>query len=45
MSESGVRVYWQGMDESMKRIETDREKNAELGARSSTGERIGGGLR
>ena len=31
MKDSGVRVYWQGMKESMERIETDRAKNAELG--------------
>ena len=31
MKETGARVYWQGMEESTARIETDRAKNAELG--------------
>lgn len=31
MAETGARVYWQGMEESMARIETDRAKNAEIG--------------
>lgn len=30
MAETGARVYWQGMDESAARIETDRAKNEEL---------------
>jgi tripartite-type tricarboxylate transporter receptor subunit TctC len=32
MAETGARVYWQGMDESMARIETDRKKSAEISA-------------
>lgn len=32
MKETGARVYWQGMKESQARIETDREKSAELSA-------------
>lgn len=32
MKETGARVYWQGMDESMARIETDRAKAAEISA-------------
>jgi tripartite-type tricarboxylate transporter receptor subunit TctC len=31
MADSGVRVYWQNSEESAKRIEIDRGKNAELG--------------
>ena len=31
MAETGARVYWQGMDESVARITADRAKNAELG--------------
>ena len=30
MAETGARVYWQDMATSMKRIETDRQKSAEL---------------
>ncbi len=32
MTETGARVYWQGMDESAARIETDRAKSDELDA-------------
>jgi tripartite-type tricarboxylate transporter receptor subunit TctC len=32
MAETGARVYWQGMGESMARIETDRKKSAEISA-------------
>ena len=32
MRETGARVYWQDMAESMQRIETDRVKSAELSA-------------
>jgi len=32
MAETGARVYWQGMEESVARIEADRGKNAELGS-------------
>ncbi|MEM7242818.1 MAG: tripartite tricarboxylate transporter substrate-binding protein [Pseudomonadota bacterium] len=32
MAETGARVYWQGMDESLARIDADREKMAELNA-------------
>jgi len=32
MAETGARVYWQDMAASKQRIETDRGKNAELGA-------------
>lgn len=31
MKESGAAVYWQGMEESLARIETDRAKTAEIG--------------
>lgn len=32
MKETGARVYWQGMSDSMARIETDRKKSAEISA-------------
>ena len=32
MAETGTRVYWQGMKESMARIEADRKKSAEISA-------------
>ena len=32
MAETGARVYWQGMTESMARIEADRKKSAEISA-------------
>ena len=32
MAETGARVYWQGMKESMARIEADRKKSAEISA-------------
>ena len=32
MAETGARVYWQGMDESLARIDADRAKMAELNA-------------
>ncbi len=31
MAETGAAVYWQGMEESVARIDADRAKNAELG--------------
>ena len=30
MAATGARVYWQGMEESAARIETDRAKSAEI---------------
>ena len=32
MAETGARVYWQGMGDSMARIETDRKKSGEISA-------------